>query len=83
MKIDYRVYLLKDSQGNTTYNVCEEGADFIQVCGMKNKNNERVYFESEAYHLDSFCKCNDIELKVFELKHDFDTLWNSNNTPTN
>lgn len=74
-KVTTKIYLMKDSQGNETYAVAEDGSNTVQACGMKNKENKDVYFESEAYHLDSFCRDNDIELKVMVREEDFDKLW--------
>jgi hypothetical protein len=76
MEITSRIYLTKDSQGNRAYAVAEDGSNTVQICGMSNKEGEKVYFESEAYHIDSFCRENSIELKVINRVEDFDTLWN-------
>lgn len=70
---------MKDSHGNKTSVTVEEGSDTAQVCGMLNKDGEKVYFESEAYHIYNFCDENNIELKIIEQKFDFDTLWNDTN----
>ncbi len=69
------IYLTKDSHGNTSVATCEESCDTVQICGMLNKAGEKQYFESEAYHLRSFCKENDIELRIIDRKEYFDTLW--------
>ena len=78
MEVTTRIYLMKDSQGNKASVTVEEGCDtaLICVCGMKNKEGKDLYFESEAYHISTFCNDNDIELKVIDRKDDFDTLWN-------
>jgi azurin len=78
MEVTTRIYLMKDSQGNKASVTVEEDCNMAQICGMKNKENESIYFESDAYHIHSFCKHNDIELKVIGRKYDFDTLWNEN-----
>jgi hypothetical protein len=79
MEVTTRIYLMKDSHGNKTSVTVEEGSCSAQVCGMLNKDGEKVYFESEAYHISSFCDENNIELKVVDQKFDFDTLWNGTN----
>lgn len=76
MEVTTRIYLMKDSHGNKTSVTVEEDSDNAQVCGMLNKAGEKVYFESEAYHISSFCDENNIELKVINQTFDFDTLWN-------
>ncbi len=78
MEVSTRIYLMKDSQGNKTSVTVEEACDTALICGMKDKEGKALYFESEAYHISSFCNDNDIDLKVIDRKEDFDTLWNSN-----
>ena len=77
MKVYIKIYLVKDSFGNKYSATCEDSSDTIQICGMKNKNNEDCYFESDAYHLYSWCEDNDIEFKEIDKELDFDVLWNS------
>lgn len=74
-KVTSKIYLVKDSHGNTYSAVCNESADTIQICGMRDVNNAPVYFESEGYHLDSFCWLHGIELKIVDRVEDFNTLW--------
>lgn len=76
MEVTTRIYLMKDSQGNKASVTVEEGCDTAQICGMKDKEGKALYFESDAYHISTFCNDNDIELKVIDRKDDFDTLWN-------
>ena len=76
MKVKTRIYLLKDSHGKKASVTVQEGCDIAQICGMKNKEGKLVYFESDAYHISTFCHENDIELKVIERSEDFDSLWN-------
>lgn len=70
-----RIYLIMDSHGNKAYATCEEGADGVQICGLLDKNYERAYFESEAYHLDVWCEEIGATKKVIYREEDFDTLW--------
>ncbi len=70
-----KIYLVKDSHGNTASATCEEGSDTVQICGMKDKSGTTQYFESEGYHLSSFCDEHGFELRVIERKEDFDALW--------
>lgn len=76
MKITTKIYLMKDSHGNKSSVTVEEGSDKAQIGGMLNKVGEKVYFESEAYQITSFCNENNIELKVIDRTDDFETLWN-------
>lgn len=76
MEVTTRIYLMKDSQGNKASVTVEEDCDTAQICGMKDKEGKDLYFESNAYHISTFCNDNNIELKVIDRKDDFDTLWN-------
>ena len=69
------VYLMIDSQGNKTGAIVEDPSDTVQVCGMHDQNGESLDFESDAYHIHSWCKDNGIELKVIKREEDFDSLW--------
>lgn len=75
MEVTTKIYLLKDSHGNKYSATVEDSSNYAQICGLKNKDGAPVYFESEAYHLPTFCYDNNISLKVIDTKQDFDTLW--------
>lgn len=75
MKVTTKIYLMKDSHGNQASATVEESCDTAQICGLKDKSGNDVYFESDAYHIFSFCNDNDIECKVIERNEEFDTLW--------
>jgi hypothetical protein len=53
---NYYIYAVKDSHGNTWIGVVDEPATEIQVYGMKDASGGPLYFESDAYHLDGWCK---------------------------
>jgi hypothetical protein len=72
-----KTYLFIDSHGNKTSATCEDASDTVQVCGMKDKEGKDAYFESDAYHLDSFARENDLQMKIITREEDFDTLWNN------
>jgi len=74
-KVYVTIYLMIDSFGNKASAICEESCDTVQASGLRNKAEDRVYFESEAYHLDSWCRDNGIKLKVVCAELDFDVLW--------
>lgn len=75
MKVHTRIYLVKDNFGNKASASCEDSSDTIQISGLKKANGEPSYFESDAYHLESYCKSDGLEYKVIEDIHDFDKLW--------
>lgn len=77
MKVQVKIYLLKDSHGNKTSCTAETSSDTVQVCGMKNKHGSVAYFESDAYHLPTWCQDNHIDLKVVDQFYDFDGLWSA------
>lgn len=76
MEVYSKIYLMIDTHGNKTSVTVEEASDNAQVCGMVDENGEKVHFESEAYHIDTFCQKYNIKLKMIERKEDFDALWN-------
>lgn len=64
MKLEYIVCDVKDSHGNRDALVCNEMSDTVQICGMKNKEGENVYFESDAHHLFEWCDSNGLTYSV-------------------
>lgn len=48
-----------------------EGADTVQVCGLQNPQGYSIYFESELYHLPSWCEENGVELIQEDGNHLF------------
>lgn len=68
IQISYWVYVLVDCFGNVCSIVTEESGDIVQTYGLKNTDNEPAYFESEAYHLESYAKSYDMQF--FEFKRD-------------
>lgn len=77
MEIDYTIYLVRDTHGHQDYAVALDGADTIQICGMKDADSQPLYFESEVYHLSSWCNDNDLQFHSFKEQRDFDTVWKS------
>lgn len=75
MEIQVRIYLMKDAHGNITSVTFEDLSDTVQPCGLRNPIGEKVYFESEAYHLVSWCAENDIEIRHYQETKDFDSMW--------
>tara|TARA_R110002012_G_scaffold200688_1_gene369714 strand:- start:1285 stop:1608 length:324 start_codon:yes stop_codon:yes gene_type:complete len=76
MKVYSRIYLVEDGFGQRTSASCEEGCDTIQICGLRNSGEEKQYFESDAYHLEEWCRVNGFKYKCIEKEYDFDQLWN-------
>ena len=72
-----------DSQGNKACATVEESCDTAQVCGLVGKDGKPVHFESDAYHIDTFCRDNDIKLSIISREEDFDVLWDSVNPVVN
>ncbi len=79
MKVTTKIYLMKDSKGNKSSVVVQDSSNYAQVCGMQDKDGISLHFESEAYHISTFCHDNDIELKIIDTEDDFDDLWNHDN----
>jgi hypothetical protein len=75
--VKVKIYLVKDSFNNKDACVVSDSCETVQVCGMKDKNGESLYFESDAYHLDNWCAENGLEIKIVDHSHNFNDLWNS------
>ena len=61
--------------GTKQVRLVRKSSDTIQICGLKNQDGEPSYFESDAYHLASYCVENGLEMIVIEDIYDFDELW--------
>jgi hypothetical protein len=72
MKIEYIIFIVKDSRGNADYAVTNEDANCIQICNMHDKKGKRIYFESNAYHLEKWCKDYDLGYLRLEREEDID-----------
>jgi hypothetical protein len=70
MKFNYEIYVVTDSYNNKYAVVANEPADDVQISGMKNHLGERIYFESEAYHLNKWCEENGLNLNIIEMEVD-------------
>jgi len=67
----YKIFVVRDSFKGWWAVVTEEDSNIIQVCGMRNKEGEGLYFEAEAYHLETWCKRNNLDYIVFNRKETF------------
>jgi len=67
MKITYFIYVVNDSHGKKDATVANEPSDTIQICGMKDKKGEALYFESDAYHLKNWCDENGLEMDAIKM----------------
>lgn len=80
MKVCSIIYLVEDGFGQKAFASCEESSDIIQIngfeLGLQSGSKKTVYFESEAYHLEEWCRRNDLKYKCVEKIYDFDQLWN-------
>ena len=65
MKINYKILVVEDADGNKEASVINEYADTVQFCCIGFKDDERLYFEAEAYHLNKWCEDNN--LKFIEI----------------
>ncbi len=75
MTVHVKIYLVKDSHGNTGSATCECSSDIIQICGMKDEDGNNLYFESDAYHLETWCTDNGLEYQNQNTTHGFENLW--------
>lgn len=54
--VRYGVHVVWDAFGNTNYTVVEDPSNITQLCGLRAANGDPVYFESDAYHIPSWCR---------------------------
>ena len=80
MTVHAHIYLVKDSHKNICTATCEETCTIINISGIKDENYNNLFFESDAYHLEKWCKKHNLQYKYVEKQYDFDELWNSNNS---
>lgn len=79
MKVNYEIYLFVDSWGNKTFKVIEDSTKDINLSGvLMNQKFELVSFDSEAYHLGTFCEENKITMKILSREEDFDEIYKMN-----
>lgn len=72
-----KIYLMEDSHGNRTAVVVEDSSSGAMVHGMHGRENELLHFESDAYHLPTWCAEHDIELRIADRSEPFAELWDS------
>lgn len=56
MLVEFIVYAVRDGKGNVATGVVDEGSDGVQVSGMIGQDGGPLYFESEFYHLPTWCR---------------------------
>ena len=67
MNIEYWIYVVADSHGNKDAVVANEPADTVQICGMRSKLGNPVHFESDAYHLEEWCKDEEFSYEAIKM----------------
>lgn len=72
------IYLVEDGFGQKASAVCEDNSDNIQIMGIQNSGEEKLYFEASAYHLQDWCENNGLKYRFITKKYDFDQLWSGN-----
>lgn len=66
MEFKYMIYVVTDRRGHKDAVTVDEPGDSVVISGMVNNDFERIFFESEAYHLSKWCEENGLTLKVIE-----------------
>jgi hypothetical protein len=69
--VQYKIYVVKDSFKNTWSIVTDEYGNDVQICGMVRDDGEKLYFESEAHHIEQWCRENKLDLRVFHKSEIF------------
>lgn len=70
-----KIYLMIDGHGNRTAVVVEDSSAAAMVCGLRGRDNELLHFESDAYHIPTWCSEHNIELRVITREQSFAHLW--------
>ena len=70
MKVKALVYVVANKEGAVDHAVCESSSDIVQF-HISNGENLK-YFESEAYHLDSWTKEHGFQLLIQDHEIDVD-----------
>lgn len=70
MRISYKIYVVTDVHGHKDAAVVNEDNDNVMICGMLNPSGDKVYFESEAYHLGTWCDGHGLELRMIKRMED-------------
>ena len=71
MKVNYVVYLVRDSHGNEAYAVSNPASIYIDIDGLETEYHEDVAFQSEASNLQQWCKNNGFEYRKIEKEVDW------------
>jgi hypothetical protein len=56
IKCEYVAASVSDGRGNNDCCIVQERSDAVRICGMRNDHDDYVYFESDFYHLEGWCK---------------------------
>lgn len=70
------IYLVKDSNGKISYSSCNCNSDIIKI--NSNIEGENVYFESQGYNLEKWCKKLGLEYKTIIKKYNTYSTWINN-----
>ena len=67
MEFKYKIYAVTDIVGKQCAVVANDSGDIVQICGLLDTDLNSTYFESEAYHLDTWCTENGLLLKIIDM----------------
>jgi hypothetical protein len=62
--VNIEIFVVKDNFGNICSAVTDDRSNDIQLCGLKNKKGEDLYYENDAWGFEAFCKKNGLIFKV-------------------
>lgn len=74
-KVFAKIYLMVDRLRNKASVTVEDSSETAQVCGLRDIDGKLLHFESDAYHIPTWCKDNNIVLKVVDKEEKFWDLW--------
>ncbi len=82
MKATALIYIVEDMHGNQGWAVVAEACDSIQISGMKDSENKPQWFESDAYHLSTWCGEHGFNIWCSEKEYDIEqektnSIWKS------
>lgn len=58
---DFIMIAVRDAHGNIWTVVAGDWSNTVQICGMYDKDGKNIYFESDAYHVATWCAENGLQ----------------------
>jgi len=66
MRLDYKIYVIEDTHGNKCGIATTDSSDIVMVYNIYDESKKILHFESDAYHLENWCKENRLIYKEID-----------------